>query len=119
MLTAHSLHRPRRSRFVLFRPGVARVGRDGAGPAAVRRSFLLTPTADFGYRLVIDLEPVSSERFSRLILTPEPAEETPATSASEPTPEPRPKPGKTGMPLIVFAAGHGGVDPGTTGLSGG
>ena len=109
----------RQFRFGLFKPGVSRVVLDVSGPVAVKRSFLLKPTADFGYRLVIDLEPVSSERFSRLILKPEPAEETPATAAPEPTPEPRPKPGKTGMPLIVVDAGHGGVDPGTTGLSGG
>ena len=109
----------RQFRFGLFKPGVSRVVLDVSGPVAVKRSFLLKPTADFGYRLVIDLEPVSSERFSRLILTPEPAEETPATAAPEPTPEPRSKPGKTGKPLIVVDAGHGGVDPGTTGLSGG
>ncbi len=52
-------------RYGLFKPGVSRVVLDVSGPIMVKRSFMLQPTADFGYRMVIDLEPVSAENFSQ------------------------------------------------------
>lgn len=104
----------RQFRYGLFKPGVSRVVLDVSGPVAVKRSFMLQPTADFGYRLVLDLEPVSVESFAREAkLTPSP-EAPQAETPSEPTP----KPGGA-KPLLVIDPGHGGIDPGTTGLSGG
>ena len=77
----------------------------------VKRSFMLQPTADFGYRMVIDLEPVSAENFSQQAkLAPQP---------DAPKASPTPPAQSNGKPLIVIDPGHGGVDPGTTGLSGG
>ena len=107
-----------RFRYGLFRPGVSRIVLDVSGPVAVKRIFMLQPTADFSYRLVLDLEPVSSDSFSRLAKLTPPSE----TPEAAPPPEPVPEsiPGTTdGKPLIVLDPGHGGVDPGTTGLSGG
>ena len=109
-------------RYGLFRPGVSRVVLDVSGPVAVKRSFMLQPTADFGHRLVIDLEPVSVENFSRLSKLTPPPEEPAAPPPPKPTTGPQPvtEPAtRNGKPLIVVDAGHGGIDPGTTGLSGG
>lgn len=106
-------------RYGLFRPGVSRVVLDVTGPVTVKRSFMLQPTADFGYRLVIDLEPVSVESFSRQAKRAPPPE-APTAPEAPPPPEPITEPGtRDGKPLIVLDAGHGGVDPGTIGLSGG
>lgn len=107
----------RQFRYGLFKPGVSRVVLDLSGPVLVKRSFMLKPTADFGYRLVIDLESVSVERYSRQPSTAPPPE------AAPPPPMPVKKPDvpsstKLGKPLIVVDPGHGGIDPGTTGLSG-
>ena len=119
----------RQFRYGLFRPGVSRVVLDVSGPVAIKRSFMIKPTADFGHRLVLDLEPVSVEDFNRLSkLTPPPEE--PAAAAAPPPPKPRREPESgsppvtepavgNARPLIVVDAGHGGIDPGTTGLSGG
>ena len=107
-----------RFRYGLFRPGVSRIVLDVSGPVAVKRIFILQPTADFSYRLVLDLEPVSSDSFSRQAKLTPPSETPEAAPPPEPVPES--KPGTTdGKPLIVLDPGHGGVDPGTTGLSGG
>lgn len=103
-------------RYGLFKPGVSRVVLDVSGPVAVKRSFMLDPTADFGYRLVLDLEPTSAESMRQQASLPPPA--TPATP--EPVPEIVAKPKSPGaLPLIVLDPGHGGIDPGTTGLNGG
>ena len=119
----------RQFRYGLFRPGVSRVVLDVSGPVAIKRSFMIKPTADFGHRLVLDLEPVSVEDFKRLSkLTPPPEE--PAAAAAAPPPKPQREPESesppvtepavgSARPLIVVDAGHGGIDPGTTGLSGG
>lgn len=98
-------------RYGLFKPGVSRVVLDVSGPIIVKRSFMLRPTADFGYRMVIDLEPVSAESFRQQ------AKLAPQPDAPEASPPP-PATG-AGRPLIVIDAGHGGIDPGTTGLNGG
>ena len=100
-------------RYGLFRAGVSRVVLDVSEPVAVRRSFMLQPTADFNFRLVLDLAPVSTEEFTRqaqLVPPPEPA--------APPVPEAAPG-AESDRPLVVIDPGHGGVDPGTIGLSGG
>jgi len=100
-------------RYGLFKPGVSRVVLDVAGPVAVKRSFILQPTADFGHRLVLDLELVSAESMRQQAALPPPPE-------PEASPQIKPKPKTPGaLPLIAVDAGHGGVDPGTTGLNGG
>ena len=107
----------RQFRYGLFKQGVSRVVLDVSGPVMVKRSFMLRPTADFGYRLVLDLEPVSAEKFTRLAKIAPPTETIRQTQAVAPV-EPKPTP-SGGKPIIVIDAGHGGIDPGTTGLSGG
>ena len=101
-----------RFRYGLFQPGMSRLVLDVATPSVVERAFTLKPTADFGYRLVIDLRAVSAEEFGlQARLTPPPKPQQPAPTASPPPPN-------GGKPLIVVDAGHGGVDPGTISASG-
>ena len=76
----------RQFRYGLFRPGVSRVVLDVSGPVAIKRSFMIKPTADFGHRLVLDLEPVSVEDFNRLSKLTPPPEEPAATAAPPPLP---------------------------------
>ena len=101
-----------RFRYGLFQPGMSRLVLDVATPSVVERAFTLKPTADFGYRLVIDLRAVSAEEFGRQArLTPPPKPQPPAPTAGPPPPT-------GGKPLIVIDAGHGGVDPGTISAAG-
>ena len=103
-----------RFRYGLFQPGMSRLVLDVATPSVVERAFTLKPTADFGYRLVIDLRAVSAEEFgrqARLTPPPQPQPQPPAPTAS-------PTPLIGGKPLIVVDAGHGGVDPGTISAAG-
>ncbi len=104
-----------RYRYGLFRPGTSRVVLDLGAPALVLRTFVLKPMANFGYRLVLDLAPVSVEQY-RLRAQPPPREPPP------PPPPPRLAPGSVprgpGKFVVVVDPGHGGVDPGTIGAGG-
>lgn len=107
-------------RYGHFRDGVSRVVLDLAGPAAVRRSFLLPPATPGRHRLVIDLERISAAAFAagqrrRRGAAPQTAARPPAAQTPV-APRPRPQPGR--KPLIAIDPGHGGVDPGTIGVSG-
>lgn len=103
-----------RLRFGLFQPGTSRLVLDVDQPVVVTKAFMLQPTADFGYRLVLDLAPVTGEEFRRQarLAPPRPAP-PPRPALTPPAP-----PGAGDKPLIVIDPGHGGVDPGTTGVSG-
>ncbi len=124
-----------------------RIVLDLARPAKISKSFSMGPSEGKPYRLVIDLTAVSRSAFAALAKqqpataaaklpaapakTPEPApvpapkpvvaaEANPVASkgaapADPPLPEPKPRNGK---PMIVIDAGHGGADPGATGVSG-
>ncbi|MFQ5958165.1 MAG: N-acetylmuramoyl-L-alanine amidase [Alphaproteobacteria bacterium] len=103
-----------RLRYGLFQPGTSRLVLDVAAPVAVRKMFILRPTADFGYRLVLDLAAVTAEEFRRQG-RPSPAVQT---QTARLPPPPQPVPERRGRQVIVVDAGHGGVDPGTVGASG-
>jgi N-acetylmuramoyl-L-alanine amidase len=96
--------------------------------------FLITPQGQGNYRLVLDLEATSVA--SNAARTPIAAGALPPTAAPKPEP-PRPlatpaslpeiKPAEpapghkerhAGKPIVVIDAGHGGVDPGATSVSG-
>lgn len=83
---------------------------DLSGPVEIAKTFVLPPDGPFKYRLVVDVKPIRAEAFVR---TPPPAVAFAAPSALKTVPS---KP--AGKPVIVLDPGHGGVDPGTIGLSG-
>lgn len=99
-------------RYGLFRPGRSRVVLDVRGPVVVKNAFLLKPIADFAYRFVLDLEEVSTSAFQQQ------ARLTPPPKVAPPPPPPKALPPPVGKHVVVIDPGHGGVDPGTIGLSG-
>jgi N-acetylmuramoyl-L-alanine amidase len=104
-------------RFGLFEAGTSRIVIDVTGPVKVHRAFVLPPKGSSKYRFVVDLVGVQSGDFRRLIATPrtKPAKKRvpkPAAVQTNGARKANPK------PVIVIDAGHGGVDPGTIGVSG-
>ncbi|MDJ0894777.1 MAG: N-acetylmuramoyl-L-alanine amidase [Alphaproteobacteria bacterium] len=99
-------------RYGLFRSDVYRVVLDLAGPARVRRHFVLEPSGSHGYRMVFDLEPVLPGDFQE-------NEHVKLAVAPPQQPQigqmPRRRDGKR---TVVIDPGHGGVDPGAIGRSG-
>ncbi len=106
-------------RFGLFAPGQSRVVLDLAAPAAVRQVTLLPPNGDGIHRLFVDIEGTTEAAFgqpdSRTVLESAVPLATSGGMAGVPA---VPVPAGDKRPLIVIDAGHGGVDPGATGVSG-
>lgn len=112
-------------RFGLFEPGTSRVVIDLTEPRIVSAAFELPPRAGRGYRLVIDLRKVSRAEF----LTASRASIQKRMAARRQAPPPatvlRPRARGDGKAktktkkVIVIDPGHGGVDPGAIGASGG
>ncbi len=115
-------------RYGLFKPGISRVVLDTNRPTAVDKAFLLEPAGAYAYRLVLDLVPTSRAAFLKrsgrpaawaASRKPAPAGRRPGDSAPKAAALPLRKPGRgDSRPVIVIDPGHGGVDPGTTGVSG-
>lgn len=106
-------------RFGLFQPGNSRVVVDVNAPAAVASHFLLEPRANKPYRFVVDLKPVARDAFFAGTRSVESAGWSKRKQAIR-RPEPPRKPLRGGdtRRVIVLDPGHGGVDPGTVGVSG-
>lgn len=114
-----------RFRYGLFTPGTSRMVIDANGPMEVQKAFLLKPIKGSGvqfHRLVIDLVPTTETVFLEGL-----AQRKAQAKASQPTaseiqnasilmPVKKPKP--AGKKIIMLDPGHGGVDPGTIGVSG-
>ena len=126
-----------RARFGQFRPDRARIVLDLIRPVAVRRTFVLAPSAGGSpvHRLVVDFgpvslstlraagqpaEPVEGERRETHVDRPaEPPPQARRAAPREPPPLPQLKPrAKPVRPLIAVDAGHGGRDPGAVSASG-
>lgn len=135
-------------RYGLFKQGVSRVVMEVNGPAAIDSAFMLEPSAAHGFRIVIDLAAVSREAFlestrgdgvkvtasvpggdgmsmlhvspvnAAALTAPLPAAQLstarPVAATSPPRKPARPSPRR----VIALDPGHGGVDPGTIGVSG-
>jgi N-acetylmuramoyl-L-alanine amidase len=103
-------------RFGLFKPDTFRIVLDVNQPVTVE-SAVTTAASDGGaHRLVLDLSAVSKAEFDRTYVgPPQPTE----TAAVRPSPPPLgTAPRKDGKRIVVVDPGHGGVDPGTAGISG-
>src|SRR4051812_43203417 len=91
------------------RPGVVRVVLDLKAEVKPQ-AFTLSPIAEYGYRLVLDIHPlVAVDPLAQLI--EEGARPQPAPAAPE-------KPTAARPAIIVIDAGHGGEDPGAIGRRG-
>lgn len=107
-------------RYGLFTPGTSRVVLDLDRPVRVRQVLELPPQDGRSHRLVVDLEAVSPAVFrnGELGRVQESGRRLPAVEIALPSPPPPPTPTRDRRPTIVIDAGHGGVDPGATGVSG-
>ncbi|NKD76694.1 AMIN domain-containing protein [Haematospirillum sp. H1815] len=122
-------------RYGLFQPGNSRIVLDLAEPAAVKNMFVLPPGEQTSWRLVVDLAPVDEAMFLRSAgprnrtgtFRPKhgPQDTEPATTQADNTPtrqpmtpEKRKAAPSPAKPVIVLDPGHGGIDPGATGVSG-
>jgi N-acetylmuramoyl-L-alanine amidase len=107
-------------RYGLFQPGNSRVVIDLSVPAAVTRHFIL-PSNDGGtYRFVLDLAEISAADFDPRatdIRTPGWTEAR-ALVVQPSISVPRSSARSAEKPVIVIDAGHGGVDPGSIGVTG-
>lgn len=104
-------------RFGLFQPGNSRVVVDVNTPAVVSSHFILPPKGNTPLRFVLDLKPTTRQAFfdgQRTVVSEGWAKrKRPAASAP---PEKRQATDK--RRIIVLDPGHGGVDPGTVGVTG-
>jgi N-acetylmuramoyl-L-alanine amidase len=103
-------------RYGLFRPGTSRIVLDLKAPVRVKNIFVLEPSEGRPYRLVLDLVRVQPGQFRaeqkgtlrRVALT---APTTPPLRDAR-------KKRATEKRVIALDPGHGGVDPGATGVTG-
>jgi len=106
-------------RYGLFQPGTSRIVIDVMAAPVIEKQFLLDPVGNGGHRLVVDLGRVTDAAYAetRKGGTRAPVA-APVVAKAVFTPPPAPLPKKSVRPVIVIDPGHGGVDPGTIGVSG-
>lgn len=100
-------------RFGQFRADTSRVVIDLRRPVAVREAFFIPPRDGHPYRFVLDLEASPESVF----LSQKADAMELAVLRTAPVPEARPRTAND-RPVVVIDPGHGGVDPGATGVSG-
>ncbi len=105
-------------RYGLYRPGRSRMVVDLSGPATLANKFLLPPEGQRQYRLVLDLVPTDRATYLKTAGWPEAAATDAPPAVEEPPVDPVVKKPRNVKRVIVIDAGHGGVDPGATGVSG-
>lgn len=103
-------------RFGLFKPGRSRMVIDLAAPATIQNKFLLPPEGQRRYRLVLDLNQIGRSQYLTTSGWPADTESaSPVDSAPEVEVAAR---APTAKRVVVIDPGHGGVDPGATGIDG-
>ena len=93
-------------RFGSFRAGVERLVLDVTGPVEIKNEFILPPQGSIPFRFVLDVAGVTAEAFQAS--PPSARPDTVDAALANPV----------GKRVIVLDPGHGGVDPGTIGVSG-
>jgi N-acetylmuramoyl-L-alanine amidase len=102
-------------RFGQFKAGTSRVVLDLRRDADIERVFLIEPQEGYRYRLVVDLKPVAAAGFGKALEKwRPPLPEQPKNLVLPPRKPTTP----IGPKIIVVDPGHGGVDPGTIGITG-
>lgn len=101
-------------RFGRLGPGRSRLIFDLTGPAVLTDNLILPPEGQRRYRLVLDLAPAQEAAFRKSAGWPA-SERAAAVGGDLAGLQPKPKRAKK---LICLDPGHGGIDPGATGVSG-
>lgn len=97
-------------RFGLFAPGRSRIVVDLAEPAEIHRAEVSSIAGGDASRLTVELAATDRAAFSAAARRPAPAAPAPPAAAPVRTGDAR--------PVVVIDPGHGGVDPGATGVAG-
>ncbi len=97
-------------RFGLFAPGRSRIVVDLAAPAALRRMEVVSIAGGDASRLTVELAPTDRASFRAAARRGEPAAPAVAAVSLAPGPDRR--------PVVVIDPGHGGIDPGASGVLG-
>lgn len=114
-------------RYGLFRNGVSRIVLDARSPVKIKKTMVLAPRAGVKtWRFVMDLERTSRAVFLAKMKPAVYPHETKQKKAPKykvqkarvPVMVPPTKPRKKTQHVIVIDAGHGGVDPGASGVGG-
>jgi N-acetylmuramoyl-L-alanine amidase len=106
-----------RLRYGLFKPGQSRLVLDILGPASIDKAFVLKPVGALAYRLIVDLKSIGRKAFLKGLGKPALVAVT-ATPRLMPPSKPAAAPSKPRKRVLAIDPGHGGVDPGATGVSG-
>jgi len=101
-------------RYGLFAPGKSRIVIDINNPFLIDRFFVIEARDDQPARLVIDLVPTNEATFLAKLRE---AKKKRAESGPAPSSQP-PVRAAHAKPIIVIDPGHGGIDPGTSSVSG-
>lgn len=102
-------------RFGRFKPGTFRVVLDVSQPVSVHGTLTALPREGRLSRLMLDLTPTSKGEFDRNYAAPPPPVAVAARPAAPPPAKARPRDAKH---IVAIDPGHGGVDPGASGVSG-
>jgi N-acetylmuramoyl-L-alanine amidase len=110
-------------RYGLFRAGNSRLVIDLNRPAAAAEPLVLPPDHGQGYRIVIDLAPISQRNFQQLAGWPSDLDRRELAAVQSSAGKAPASPAGTsvkGSPrrLVVIDPGHGGIDSGTVGFDG-
>jgi N-acetylmuramoyl-L-alanine amidase len=101
-------------RFGRFSVGTSRMVLEVGRPVEVSNAFVLPPQGNQSHRLVIDLAPVDAAQFARTAGAPPSVNKASAVAAGSSGALRR----ADNRRMVVIDPGHGGVDPGTIGVSG-